>query len=118
EQGTDLGLAESPVASGRPDAADAAGGRPAGNRLRVDSEESSDLSRSEKPLTVPVHAFPLLTSVWRSLSLVSRTKTRYLPGFPEIGGPPVALRCPPDARLAVSRPLGHRVGQCRRWCRS
>jgi hypothetical protein len=73
EQGTDLGLAESPVASGRPDAADAAGGRPAGNRLRVDSEESSDLSGSEKSLTVPVHASPLLTSVAESVISVPDT---------------------------------------------
>jgi len=59
QQGTYFGLTESPVPSGRTDAADPAGGRPPGNRLRVNSEEGCDLSRSEKALIVAIHArFP------------------------------------------------------------
>src|SRR5215471_11229236 len=104
EQGADLGLAEPPVAAGSSDAADAARCRPPGNRLRVDSEESSDLSGSEKPLTVPVHASPLVTSVAEPVISVAERDP--------FSAPISGIRWPADrgrcARGRAGRPRGAR----------
>src|ERR1700730_7704450 len=77
-QGTYFGFTESPVPSGRTDAADPAGGRPPGNRLRGNSEEGCDLARSEKALIVAIHArsppdrsLGPLSQVWRQTCVLA-----------------------------------------------
>ena len=63
---------------GCPDAADAAGCRPPGNRLRVHSEERSHLPGSEKALIVPIHVLPLLISVSEHAFSVAKTSVYFL----------------------------------------
>ena len=71
EQRAHFRLAEPAVPPGCPDAADAAGCCPPGNRLWVYSEERSHLPGSEQAFIVPIHVPPLL-SPFRSMSSVSR----------------------------------------------
>ena len=69
EQSAYLRLAEPAVPPGRPDAADAAGCRPPGHRLRVYSEEGCHLPGSEKALIVPVHVSPPVSGFGPVLSV-------------------------------------------------
>src|SRR5262249_32797918 len=60
EQGAHLGLPEPAVSARGADAADAAGGGPAGHCLRVDPEQRGHLARGEE--TIPSVHSPSLTS--------------------------------------------------------
>src|SRR5689334_14200516 len=55
QQGAHLRLAEAPMPTGRADAADAAGSRPARDGLRVDPEQAGDLTWREQALASVGH---------------------------------------------------------------
>jgi len=59
EQRPNLGLEEPSMSARRPDAVDPAGGSPARDRLRVDTEQCSHLTRREQSLPW-VHSLPLV----------------------------------------------------------
>src|SRR5262249_15648678 len=81
EQCAHFRLAEPAVPPGCPYAADAAGCRPPGNRLRVYPEERSHLPWSEKPLIVAIHVHPSYTRFGARLQC--RENIRLLPCFPQ-----------------------------------
>jgi hypothetical protein len=63
---------------GCPDAADAAGCRPPGNRLRVYSEERSHFPGSEQALIVAIHVPPLLSPFSEHAISVAKTSVYFL----------------------------------------
>jgi|SRR5437868_6681991 len=83
QQRVHLGLAEATVAPGSADAADSARRSPASDRLRIDPEECSDLSRGEQALARALHVFsPPLSRSRRGWTVYSVAgQDRFLPCF-------------------------------------